>query len=105
MRAILVDWLIEVHHSFKLQEETLFLAVNYLDRFLSAERVPRKTLQLVGIGALFVGQYCACLCVALSHAHHSYAQIAAKLEEIDPVEIADLTFVCNETFTADEIIA
>ncbi|KAJ0391470.1 hypothetical protein P43SY_004006 [Pythium insidiosum] len=84
MRAILVDWLIEVHHSFRLKEETLFLAVNYLDRFLNAEPVARKELQLVGIGALF---------------------IAAKLEEIDPIEAADLVFVCDEAFRADEIVS
>ncbi|OXB73890.1 UNVERIFIED_CONTAM: hypothetical protein H355_003984 [Colinus virginianus] len=35
MRAILVDWLVEVGEEYKLQTETLYLAVNYLDRFLS----------------------------------------------------------------------
>ena len=34
MRAILVDWLIEVHLKFKLLPETLFLTVNLIDRFL-----------------------------------------------------------------------
>jgi cyclin B len=34
MRAILVDWLIEVHHKFKLLPETLFLTVNLIDRYL-----------------------------------------------------------------------
>lgn len=34
MRAILVDWLIEVHHKFKLRSETMFITVNIIDRFL-----------------------------------------------------------------------
>ena len=32
MRAILVDWLVEVGEEYKLQTETLFLAVSYIDR-------------------------------------------------------------------------
>ncbi|TVU25662.1 hypothetical protein EJB05_28166, partial [Eragrostis curvula] len=34
MRAILIDWLIEVHYKFELMDETLFLTVNIIDRFL-----------------------------------------------------------------------
>lgn len=34
MRAILVDWLVQVHLRFKLLQETLFLTVSILDRFL-----------------------------------------------------------------------
>ena len=34
MRAILVDWLIEVHSKFKLRKETLFITINIIDRFL-----------------------------------------------------------------------
>lgn len=34
MRAILIDWLVDVHLKFKLVPETLFLTVNMIDRFL-----------------------------------------------------------------------
>ena len=34
MRAILVDWLVDVHLKFKLVPETLFLTVNMIDRYL-----------------------------------------------------------------------
>jgi cyclin B len=34
-RAIVIDWLISVHFKFKLLDETLFLTVNILDRYLS----------------------------------------------------------------------
>ncbi|KAJ5729996.1 uncharacterized protein N7483_004504 [Penicillium malachiteum] len=54
MRGILVDWLIEVHTRFRLLPETLFLAVNIIDRFLSAEQVALDRLQLVGVTAMFI---------------------------------------------------
>jgi len=34
MRAILVDWLVDVHAKFKLVNETMFLTVNLIDRYL-----------------------------------------------------------------------
>ncbi len=58
MRTILVDWLAEVHHKFKLQPCTLWLTVNILDRYLEKESVKRVKLQLVGVTALFI----ACKC-------------------------------------------
>lgn len=36
MRALLVDWLVQVHSRFQLLQETLYLAVAILDRFLQA---------------------------------------------------------------------
>ncbi|GAA6036416.1 hypothetical protein JCM8097_001710 [Rhodosporidiobolus ruineniae] len=44
MRGILVDWLVEIHTKFRLLPETIFLAVNIIDRFLS----------LVGVTTLFI---------------------------------------------------
>lgn len=37
MRAILVDWLVEVHLKFKLVPESLYLTINLIDRFLEKE--------------------------------------------------------------------
>lgn len=54
MRGILSDWLISVHARFRLLPETLFLALNLLDRFLSARVVSLVKLQLVGITCLFI---------------------------------------------------
>ena len=34
MRAVLVDWLIQVHQQFNLLQETLYLTIAVLDRFL-----------------------------------------------------------------------
>lgn len=54
MRAILIDWLVEVHLKFKLMPETLYLTVNLIDRYLAKKQVTRKNLQLVGVTAMLI---------------------------------------------------
>ncbi|XP_050887219.1 G2/mitotic-specific cyclin S13-6 [Lathyrus oleraceus] len=54
MRAILIDWLIEVHRKFELMLETFYLTLNIVDRFLSMKAVPRKEFQLVGISSMLI---------------------------------------------------
>lgn len=49
MRSILVDWLIDVSVHFEVKDETLHLAVSYIDRTLSKIKVDRSKLQLVGV--------------------------------------------------------
>ncbi|KAA8648604.1 hypothetical protein EYZ11_001589 [Aspergillus tanneri] len=83
MRGILVDWLIEVHTRFRLLPETLFLAVNLIDRFLSAEVVALDRLQLVGVAAMF---------------------IASKYEEVLSPHVANFSHVADETFSDKEIL-
>ena len=48
MRTILIDWLIEVADEYKLHDDTLFLAAQYIDRFLSTVNITRAKLQLLG---------------------------------------------------------
>ncbi|EPS44722.1 hypothetical protein H072_1270 [Dactylellina haptotyla CBS 200.50] len=84
MRATLIDWLIEVHDRFQMVSETLYNAVNIIDRFLTRKAIPVDQLQLVGITALF---------------------IAAKYEEIHPPSIDSLIYMVDEAYTAEEIRA
>ncbi|KAG1459465.1 hypothetical protein G6F55_004745 [Rhizopus delemar] len=75
-RSILIDWVIETHYLFSLLPETLFLAVNIIDRFLSQRTVALGKLQLVGATALFVAtkfeeMYCPALEQFLSTAGES----------------------------------
>lgn len=83
MRAILVDWLVEVHLKFKMVPETLYLTVNIIDRFLEKQEVRRSRLQLVGVSALL---------------------LAAKYEEIYPPELHDLVFITDRAYTSKEIV-
>ena len=84
MRAILVDWLVEVSQEYKLVSETLFLAINYIDRFLSQAPAPRRKLQLVGITCMLV---------------------AAKYEEIYAPQIEEICYITDNTYTRDEMLA
>lgn len=54
MRAILVDWLVEVSQEYKLHSETLFQTVGLVDRYLSVTPVTRNHLQLVGVSCMLL---------------------------------------------------
>jgi cyclin B len=54
MRAILVDWLVEVAHKFELMPESFYLTIYIIDRFLSLQAVSRRELQLVGVSAMLI---------------------------------------------------
>ena len=68
MRTVLMDWIIEVHAKFRLLPETLFIATNLIDRFLSHRVVSVEKIQLVGITALFVAsKYEEVMCPSIMH--------------------------------------
>ncbi|KAL0428448.1 UNVERIFIED_CONTAM: G2/mitotic-specific cyclin-2 [Sesamum latifolium] len=54
MRAILIDWLVQVHHKFDLSPETLYLTINIVDRFLASRTTSRRELQLVGLSSMLI---------------------------------------------------
>lgn len=54
MRPYLLDFLIEAHTAFDLLPETLFLAINLLDRYCSRRVVYKRHYQLVGCSALLI---------------------------------------------------
>ena len=54
MRAILVDWLIDVHFRFNMKKKTLFNCIYIIDAFLSKNLIDRKYLQLLGMAALLI---------------------------------------------------
>ncbi|EAQ90740.1 hypothetical protein CHGG_02675 [Chaetomium globosum CBS 148.51] len=83
MRSVLMDWLVQVHHRFCLLPETLFLTVNYIDRFLSVKVVSLGKLQLVGATALFV---------------------AAKYEEINCPSVQEIVYMVDSGYSVDEIL-
>ncbi|XP_003802199.2 cyclin N-terminal domain-containing protein 2, partial [Otolemur garnettii] len=54
MRALVVDWLVQVHEHLGLAGETLYLAVHLLDSYLRAGPVRLQRLQLLGVACLFL---------------------------------------------------
>ncbi len=83
MRAILLDWLVEVHLKFKLLPETLFITINIIDRYLEKRTIQRTKLQLVGITSMF---------------------IACKYEEIYAPEVKDFVFITDKAYTNKEVL-
>ncbi|XP_062483142.1 G2/mitotic-specific cyclin-B2 [Pezoporus occidentalis] len=82
MRSILVDWLVQVHSRFQLLQETLYMCVAVMDRFLQSHPVPRKRLQLVGVTALL---------------------LASKYEEMFSPDVADFVYITDNAYTSNEI--
>ena len=71
MRTILMEWLIEVHSKFRLLPETLLIAVNLVDRFLTLRVVSLAKLQLVGLTAMFIAaKYEEVICPSIQHFIH-----------------------------------
>lgn len=54
MRPYLVDFLIEIHQQHRLRPETLYLALNIVDRYVSKRIVFKKHYQLVGCASLWI---------------------------------------------------
>ena len=83
MRAILIDWLVEVAEEYMLLSDTLYICIKYVDRFLSARVVPRRDLQLVG---------CACLL------------LAAKYEEQFAPGVDEFVIISEKSYDRKEIL-
>ncbi|KAI3459959.1 hypothetical protein Pfo_016622 [Paulownia fortunei] len=83
MRGILIDWLIEVHYKFELMDETLYLTVNLIDRFLAVQSIVRKKLQLVGVTAML---------------------LACKYEEVSVPVVDDLILISDKAYCRKEVL-
>lgn len=82
MRAILVDWLVEVAEEYKLSSETLYLGVCYLDRYLSKKSIARRDLQLLGVACML---------------------LASKYEEIYAPSVDEFVYISDNTYNKDEV--
>nr|KAG5713018.1 hypothetical protein BaRGS_021812 [Batillaria attramentaria] len=83
MRPVLFEWMMEVSEVYRLHRETLYLAMDFIDRYLQAVcDMPKTSLQLLGVTALFV---------------------ASKFEEIYPPKVTDFAYVTDGACTEDDI--
>ena len=84
MRALLIDWMLEVSAEFDLRRETFYLAYNYLDRFINkVSNIQRADFQLVGTSALY---------------------LACKTEEIFAPKIELFRAATDHGYTKDQIL-
>ncbi len=82
-RGELIDWLIQLHSRFRLMPETLYLAINLVDRFLSFRFSSLAKLQLVGVTCMF---------------------IAAKVEETLAPSVTNFIYAVESSYTEQHII-
>jgi cyclin B len=82
MRAILIDWLVLVHLRFSLLQETLYLTVSIIDRYLQLEQCDKSELQLVGVTAML---------------------IASKYEEMYAPQVDDFVLITDQTYSSERI--
>ncbi len=83
MRAILIDWLIDVHLKYKLVPQTMYIAVNLIDKYLEKNETNRAKLQLVGVTAMF---------------------IACKYEEIYPPDLKDFVYITDGAYVKQDVL-
>ncbi|XP_078067655.1 G2/mitotic-specific cyclin-B3 [Mustelus asterias] len=84
MRAILVDWMVEVQENFELNHETLYLAVKLVDHYLAMTVCMRETLQLLGSTGIL---------------------IAAKFDERCPPCVDDFLYICDDAYQREELLS
>lgn len=55
MRCKLINWILEVSLHFKLHRETFYLAIHYVDTYLSRHwGLTKAELQLIAVASLFI---------------------------------------------------
>ena len=82
MRAILVDWLIDIHYKLNMKKKTLFLCIFILDAFLSKINISMYDLQLLGVTAFL---------------------IACKHNEVEYPPLKALIKISNDSFTIEDL--
>ena len=82
-RGIIFQWLVKNNHKWKLNDDTVYMAMNILDRYISKYKVENSEFQLVAISSYL---------------------IASKYEDIYPPYVDELSQICNFIYTNDDII-
>lgn len=67
-----------MHAKFKLLPETLFIAINLVDRYMNLHKVEKEQVQLIGVTAML---------------------IASKYEEIYPPSVKDFVYMTKNAYT------
>lgn len=81
-RAVLIDWLYQVHDRFKLHSDTFHMTVHLIDRFLQKVDVSKHELQLIGSTALLM---------------------ACKYEEMTIPGMNDFVYVSDSAFSKEDM--
>lgn len=72
-----------MHDKFDLLQETLFLTINLIDRFLAKQELVRNKLQLVGLVAML---------------------LACKYEEVSVPIVSDMVQLSDKAYTRSQVL-
>lgn len=78
-------------------DETVYLAVNFMDRFLSQMAVLRGKLQLVGTAAMLISRFFVNLL-------QIFNLISSKFEEIYAPEVSEFVYITDDTYTRQQVL-
>jgi cyclin A len=73
---------VQVAEEYRLVPDTLYLTVNYIDRYLSGNEINRQRLQLLGVACML---------------------IAAKYKEICAPQVEEFCYITDNTYFRDEV--
>ena len=82
-RAVVIEWLSYIIHYFSQSNETLFMSVNIMDRYISKKKITLNNYQLVAISSYL---------------------IASKYEDTNTPSINDLIYISKDIYTHNDII-
>lgn len=82
-RATLINWMLLVHHKFKLGYQTFFTGVNIVDLYCSQVVVESGQFQLLAVTALFM---------------------ASKFEEVKQLKLCKFLMISENQFSSEQII-
>ena len=82
-RSIILHWLIKNNSKWKLKDDTIYMAMNLMDRYISKFKSQNSEFQLIAISSYL---------------------IASKYEDIYPPYIEELSQICNYIYSTDDII-
>ena len=82
-RSIIYHWLVKNNHKWKLKDDTIYMAMNIMDRYITQYKSKNLEFQLIAISSYL---------------------IASKYEDIYPPYIDELSQICNYIYSNDDII-
>jgi hypothetical protein len=83
-RGVVVEWLSYINHYFNQSNETLFMCINIMDRYISKKKISLDIYQLVGISSYL---------------------IASKYEDTDIPSIDELIYISKNIYTYNDIVS
>ena len=83
-RGVVIEWLSYINHYFNQSNETLFMCINIMDRYISKKRISLDIYQLVGISSYL---------------------IASKYEDTETPSIEELIYISKNKYSHNDIIS